>query len=71
MKYVEATSNQGNKIQVQPITKKIDVTPLDAEFSKEWEEILVGVIVNGQRIELNLDGTFHHPVTEEVYEVNY
>lgn len=71
MKYVEATSPQGNKIQVQPIMKKIDVTPLDAEFDKEWEEVLVGVIVNGQQIKLNLDGTFYHPVTEDVYEVNY
>lgn len=71
MKYLEATSSKGHKIQVQAVMQKIDVTPLDAEFGKQWEEVLAGVLVEGQHVELYLDGSFHHPLNEQIYTINY
>ncbi|MCJ8145458.1 hypothetical protein MKI79_00745 [Acinetobacter sp. A3.8] len=55
-------------IQVDAITQKIDTTSIDSKF-KTYDITIIAVRLEGEIIDLNLDNTFYHPISDEVYRV--
>ncbi|SDC40691.1 hypothetical protein SAMN05421749_10511 [Acinetobacter marinus] len=55
-------------IQVDAITQKIDTTAIDS-ICKTYDITIIAVRLEGKIIDLNLDNTFYHPISDEVYQV--
>lgn len=68
MEYIEAVNKDGHVIKVKPILQKLDVTTLDSTQS-EFVEHVVGVLIDGQKQELNLDNSFYYSSTGEYYVI--
>ena len=55
-------------IQVDAITQNIDTTSIDNKF-KTYDITIIAVRLEGKIIDLNLDNTFYHPISDEVYRI--
>lgn len=66
MEYIEAVNKDGHVIKVKPIIQRKEVTSLDSTES-EFVELVIGVLIDGQKQDLNLDNSFYYPPTEQYY----